>query len=494
MRSDRHKKSENHREGGFYTFTRFWAVLYLLVSAAFLGVIIYMNLLPVKYLCIGGGAVALLLLLLFPALFFRNFKRPRKILCLILSLLVMAAYGVGISYAMGTMDFLNKVTARPAVETVEFDVVVRADSPYADGEAIKGKTVQTCIDTDKMYSAAKNQLQDELGVEYEMIEGLELLADGLLDGTYEIMFISEANYNSLCIDRETFSQDTKVIYQVKVEKERAEIAKSVDVTKDPFNVYISGLDTEGTIDTEARSDVNMIVTVNPQTHRILLTSLPRDAYIDLKSVEAKDKLTHTGLFGIEETVGVAEDLLGIDINYYGKVNYTTVTKLVDAIGGIDVVSDYTFDTHGMGVYYIFYEGENHLDGSRALAFARERKSFSDGDLQRNRNQQLVLEGILKKTLSSTTILTKYTSILNAVEDSVDLNLSPEDIQRLVKMQLDTMPSWTIERQSIIGTPDADVCYSEGNQVRSIVLLDQESMIQALDQIVEVMEDDGSGGE
>ena len=107
------------------------------------------------------------------------------------------------------------------------------------------------------------------------------------------MFISEANYNSLCIDRETFSQDTKVIYQVKVEKERAEIAKSVDVTKDPFNVYISGLDTEGTIDTEARSDVNMIVTVNPQTHRILLTSLPRDAYIDLKSVEAKDCLLYT---------------------------------------------------------------------------------------------------------------------------------------------------------------------------------------------------------
>ena len=107
MRSDRHKKSENHREGGFYTFTRFWAVLYLLVSAAFLGVIIYMNLLPVKYLCIGGGAVALLLLLLFPALFFRNFKRSRKILCLILSLLVMAAYGVGISYATVSYTHLD---------------------------------------------------------------------------------------------------------------------------------------------------------------------------------------------------------------------------------------------------------------------------------------------------------------------------------------------------------------------------------------------------
>lgn len=496
MRSDRYKKSENKRKGGFYTFARIWAVLYFLASAAFFCVIVYMNLLPAKYLYIGGGVVAVLLLLLFPALFFRNFKRSRKIIALILSILLMAAYGVGTAYAMGTLDFLNKITTRPAVQTVEFDVIVRADSAYEDGESIKGKTVQTCIDADKLYSEAKNQLQEELGVEYEMADGLELLADGLLDETYEVIFISAANYNSLCADRESFEQDTKVIYRVKVEKEVAEIAKTVDVTKDAFNVYVSGLDMEGSIDMEGRSDVNMIVTVNPKTHRILLTSLPRDAYIDLNAVQAKDKLTHTGLFGIEETVGVAEDLLGIDINYYGKVNYTTVTKLVDAIGGIDIVSDYTFDTHGMGVYYIFYEGENHLDGSRALAFARERKSFADGDLQRNRNQQIVLEGILKKALSSTTILTKYTSILNAVEDNVDLNMPAGDIQKLVKMQLDAMPSWKIERQSIIGTADMDVCYSEGSQYRSVVYLDKQSIIEALDKIVEVMEDsteDGAGG-
>lgn len=384
MRSDRYKKTENKKEGGFYAFTRFWAVLFVLVSAAFFCVIVYMDLLTVKYLCIGGGIVAGLLLLLFPALFFRNFKKSRKILCLVLSLLIMAVYGVGIAYAMGTLDFIDKITTGD------------------DGKA-------------------------------------------------------------------------------------PENAKTVDVTNTPFNFYVSGLDMEGSIAEDGRSDVNMIVTVNPNTHKILLTSLPRDAYIDLKSVAAKDKLTHTGLFGIEETVGVAEELLGLDINYYGKVNYTTVTRLVDAIGGIDVVSDYTFDTHGMGVYYIFYEGENHLDGSRALAFARERKSFADGDLQRNRNQQIVLEGILKKALSSTTILTKYTSILNAVKENVDLNLSAGDIQKLVKMQLADMPSWQIERQSIIGTPDADVCYSEGSQVRSIVILDPESVQQAKDKIVAVME-------
>ena len=228
-----------------------------------------------------------------------------------------------------------------------------------------------------------------------------------------------------------------------------------------------------------------------------MTSLPRDAYIDLKSVEAKDKLTHTGLFGIEETrgrgggsVGHRHQLLWKGQLYYG-----------DKAGGRHPAAStwcpiIRFDTHGMGGLLHLLRGENHLDGSRALAFARgSGNRFSDGDLQRNRNQQLVLEGILKKTLSSTTILTKYASILQRRRGQRGSEpVARGDIQRLVKMQLDTMPSWTIERQSIIGTPDADVCYSEGNQVRSIVLLDQESMIQALDQIVEVMEDDGSGGE
>ncbi|MGC2874209.1 LCP family protein [Ihubacter sp. mB4P-1] len=490
MRSDKHKNIENKQKGGLYTFTRFWAVLYILASAAFFGVVIYMDLLPAKYIYISAGIVAVLILLLFPALYFRRFKKSRRIISLVLSMAVMAVYGVGIVYMAGTMDFLNKITTRPAVQTVSFDVIVRSDSAYENADNIKGLKVQTYLDNDRLYSEAKNRLQQEQGVEYEMQESLTALSDGLLDQTYEVLFISEASYSTLCSERQNFETDTKVIYQVKIEKETQEIAKKVDVTSEPFNFYVSGLDIEGAIDTVSRSDVNMIVTVNPKTHRVLLTSLPRDAYIDLKSVEAKDKLTHTGLMGIEETVGVAENLLGIDINYYGKVNYTTVTRLVDAIGGIDVESDYTFTTHGMGVYYQFYEGPNHLDGSMALAFARERKSFPDGDLQRNRNQQIVLEGILKKALSSSTILTKYTSILNAVEDNVDLNLSQEDIQKLVKMQLDGMPSWKIERQSIIGQSGMEPCYSTGDFAQaSVVYLDQESIIKALDKIVAVMEEE-----
>ncbi|MGN0658593.1 MAG: LCP family protein [Emergencia sp.] len=485
MRSDKHRQKEKN---AFKTFTRFWAVLYFLASAAFLGVLIYMDLLPVRYLCIAAGVIALLLLLFFPALYSRRFRKSRKILCLILSFAVMTLYGVGIAYMSGTMDFFTKITEGSGVETEEFDVVVRKDSAYEDETALKGQKVQTPLNNDLSYSEARNRLKEELGVEYEVIENLSELADNLTGGAADSIFVSAASYTTMCDEHAGFEEDTRILYKIRIEKPSEDIAKKVDVTSEPFNIYISGLDTEGTIDIVSRSDVNMIVTVNPQTHNILLTSLPRDAYISLVSRGgAGDKLTHTGLYGISETVAAAENLMGIDINYYAKVNYTTVTDLVDAIGGIDIVSDYTFVTHGMGVYYEFYEGENHLDGARALAFARERKSFSDGDFQRNRNQQIVLEGILKKAMSSTTILTKYTTILNAVEDSVELNMSRSDIQKLIKMQLDGMPSWNIEKQSVTGTADSDLCYSTGDYYVSVVTVDPASVMEALDRIVAVME-------
>lgn len=486
MRSDKtNKKSKNSK---LSSFTRVWSILYVLITIAFFGVLIYMNVLPFKYLCAAAGVVAVFVLITFPAMYFRNFKKSRKIISLILSLMLTAVYGAGIVYMTGTLDFFSKVT-KIGVQTEDYYVVARADdSNYEDEKSIDGKTVQTYLSNELNYSEAKNQLKEKVNVEYEMIESLSSLADGLMDQTYDVIFISEAHYTTICGEKSDFKEGTKIIYTVKVETESKSIAKKVDVTNEPFNIYVSGLDTEGSIETVSRSDVNMIVTVNPKTHKVLMTSVPRDAYIKLPSKEnAEDKLTHTGLMGINETIASVEQLMGIDINYYVKVNYTTVTKLVDAIGGIDVNSDYSFTTHGMNVYYLFNEGHNHLDGSMALAFARERKSFTDGDLQRNKNQQIVLEGVLKKALSSTTILTKYTTILNAIEDNVEINMSQKDMQRLIKMQMDGMPSWDIQKQSITGTPNSRLCYSSGDYYASVVDVDQKSVISAVDKIVAVMD-------
>ncbi|NLD10804.1 MAG: LCP family protein, partial [Clostridiales bacterium] len=259
----------------------------------------------------------------------------------------------------------------------------------------------------------------------------------------------------------------------KINTADSSLAKRVSVTDDSYNIYISGIDITGNIDTVSRSDVNMIVTVNPKTHKVLLTSIPRDYLIKLPSANyASDKLTHTGAYGIDDTLGAVENLLGIDMNYYVKVNYSTVLKLVDSIGGIDVNSDYTFTTSGMKNIYTFHKGKNHLNGKQALAFARERHSFSDGDIQRNKNQQKVMQAVLKKVSSSKTLIMKYSDILGGIQDYMKTNFTGEEIRDLIKMQVRDMPNWKITKQNMVGTDSTEFCYSTGtDQEVSVVVPD-----------------------
>ena len=360
MRQDRHEKKKSG--GAFRTFTKIWSIFYILVTIVFFSFFVYMDVLAMKYVCMAAGLIVVILILTFPALFFKRFKNSRRIISLIISIALIGAYGAGIVYINGTIDFMDKVTTVKE-QTEPYYVLAKADSAYDGAESVRGKTVQTFLTNEINYSEAKNMLQEETGADYEMIEDLSALASGILDETYELIFISEAHYTTMCSENTNFKEGSKIIHTVKVPIEVANIAKDVNVTEDSFNIYVSGLDTEGAIDVVSRSDVNMIVTVNPKAHKVLLTSVPRDYYLELPNTDgAKDKLTHTGVHGINETVAAIEKLTGLDMNYYVKVNYTTVTSLVDAIGGIDVESDYTFVTHGMGVYYEFYEGSNYLPG------------------------------------------------------------------------------------------------------------------------------------
>lgn len=333
-------------------------------------------------------------------------------------------------------------------------------------------------------------LQNEVNVEYAYEEGISGLLEKLYAGEYPAIFISAASYEGLKGEHPELETDTKILYTVKVPVETEDKTSAVDVTKEPFNVYISGIDVEGDISIVSRTDVNMIATVNPVTHEVLLTSIPRDYYVNLPSKGAKDKLTHSGLYGVQETIGAVEDIMGIDINYYVRVNYTTVVKLVDAMGGIQVDSPFDFTTSGMQSLngHHFVKGINNLDGRAALAFCRERHSFVNGDMQRNENQQLVMEGILKKATSSTTILTSYTSILDAVRGNMETNMSTEEMSSLIKMQLKDMKGWDIQKQSIKGTNSWGLCYALGFSA-SIVDQDPEENARAVDRIVKIMTDE-----
>ena len=263
-------------------------------------------------------------------------------------------------------------------------------------------------------------------------------------------------------------------------KKKAEDA--VDVTSKPFNIYISGMDTTGKITEEARSDVNMIITVNPKTHKVLMTSIPRDYLVELQNGE-KDKLTHTGLMGIDETNSDVEDLLGIKINYYVKVNYNTLKDLVNSIGGITINSDKAFISY-IGKYR-FVEGENQLDGAKALAYARERHAYSDGDNHRVRNQQEVLKAIVKKLTGSTTLLTRYNKILKYLAPTMEMNLTRAEVKALVKFQLGKNPKWKFESNSLEGFDAFSTVYSAGNQQLYVMKPDEESIKKARQKIKEI---------
>lgn len=263
-------------------------------------------------------------------------------------------------------------------------------------------------------------------------------------------------------------------------KKKAEDA--VDVTSKPFNIYISGMDTTGKITEEARSDVNMIITVNPKTHKVLMTSIPRDYLVELQNGE-KDKLTHTGLMGIDETTSDVEDLLGIKINYYVKVNYNTLKDLVNSIGGITINSDKAFISY-IGKYR-FVEGENKLDGAKALAYARERHAYSDGDNHRVRNQQEVLKAIVKKLTGSTTLLTRYNKILKYLAPTMEMNLTRSEVKALVKFQLGKNPKWKFESNSLEGFDAFSTVYSAGNQQLYVMKPDEESIKKARQKIKEI---------
>jgi LCP family protein required for cell wall assembly len=263
-----------------------------------------------------------------------------------------------------------------------------------------------------------------------------------------------------------------------------------DITRHPFNFIITGIDVDGTIDAEGRSDVNMVVTVNPKTHQILMTSIPRDYEIYMPDFDnALDKLTHTGFYGVQTTIGAEEQLLDIKANYYVKVNFTTVERFIDAIGGIDVVSEYEFTPVKLKSWTV-QEGPNHMNGKQALAFARERKAFPSGDRQRIKNQQLVFEALIKKATSSRTMILSYNKVLSSLRNYFEMSFSSREIRKLVKFQLAKDPDWKIFKNTIVGGDGSLPTYSTGGEYAYVMTQDADSIDNAKTLINAVL--DGKG--
>lgn len=474
-------KSNKPQPTKFNIILRIIAIIYVIVTIIFYSSILRMGLLPNGYIVIFTIAEIIFTGLMAIGLAKTHKSYVLNVVCLVIVLLVSGVYMYISNYANATTDFLGSMF-QEVQETEEYYVVVRNDSEYDEIEDITGEDVYSFQIQDEV----KEKINSGVEVTFEESNNLFELGENLLNGDIDIILISFSQYSMLTEENENFQDDTKIIYTSNHEIEKAAEISTPDskytIGNGVFNVYISGIDTSGNINNVSRSDANILATINTNTREVLLTSIPRDYYVTLHSKGAKDKLTHSGLYGINETVTTVEDLLDVDINYYIRVNFTTVIELVDTLGGVEVYSEYDFSAQG----YHFNQGYNYLNGAQALAFSRERHSFASGDNQRVKNQQAVIEAIIRKVLNSTTLLTRYTSILQSLEGSFQTNIDIVEIQSLVQEQLSDMSSWTIKNNALTGTGAYSSTYSLGSQQSYVMIPNNASVEDAKEQIDEVM--------
>ena len=443
--------------------------LMLFLASIFMSYIIYkVNLLPNKYLYLVLGGVA------FINIFFDIFFA-------FLTIVVLGVMAFFAHYILNTLGFLAKI-GPTNYKTETYSVIVLKDSKYNKIKDIKDLDVAYYSNSKGAKEANKKVLKS-VDVNFKDYDDANEMASKLLNNEEKVIMLEDSVLSMVNEDDPEFNNKTKVIYKFVIKIKSKTKAKDVNVTEKPFNIYITGIDTYGEITSVSRSDVNIVATVNPKTKQVLLTSIPRDYYVQLHGTTGiKDKLTHAGIYGVDMSIATIEDLLDIEINYYVKVNFTSLIDIVNALGGITVYSDYTF-TSIDGVH--FTEGNNNMNGEQALAFARERKAFQAGDIQRGKDQQAVIAALIKKVCSKS-IITKYDSLLNSLKSKFQTNMSSNKITSLLKMQLNDMATWNVSTYNLDGVNSNNYTYSGGNAKLFVFEPKLGSIKQANDLINKVM--------
>ena len=459
------QKKTRHMAGKLIT------LIQLILAVGLIAVIWNGGLVPTKYLV----AIIVVLLILFGVTFGLQYvKNKVYIVGIVLSIILSILQAIGIVYMLKA-DKLMADVGGANYKTDNMIVVVKKDNPASnlmDASMYRFGT-QTAVDQENTQIMVDN-INTSIGreVKIEQYGTVQELANALLEGRVDAAIYNQALDGLITDAIEDYSEQVRVLYQYGIETEIEQ--ENVDV-EEPFNVYISGIDVSGPVATNSRSDVNIIMTVNPNTKKILLTTTPRDYYVQIPDIsgEQRDKLTHAGIYGVDASMRTLEQLYGIDISYYARVNFSSLIKIVDTLGGVDVDSDFEFTAGG----YQFKQGMNHLDGDQALAFSRERYSFEDGDNQRGKDQQKVLTAILNKAMSPA-ILANASALIADVSDSVQTNMTQEEMAKFIKMQLNDGASWNIESVAASGTGDTQACYSSGDQPLYVMWPD-EAVVQSI---------------
>ncbi len=477
-------RQENKKSIGFIIFAIILSVTLVVFTGGLVYQIFKLQILPDNIL-IPIILVLILLTLIFVLLInFSAHGLVSKILCSLMVVVLSAVYGLGNYYLYSTNTTLETVTDQGNKAKNTVSVVVLNSSGLENVNSLEGsklgvlKTIGNEATKKSLTDLKKNNVTYTKKTYDNMLGMLKALYDGEVDA----IVLNEAYRSNVCDleDYANFNNDTKVIHKtVYYTKENSSSLAVSDITSKPFNILISGNDSFGSLDENSRSDVDMLVTINPVTSTILLTSIPRDSYVKevcndyACNYGVYDKLTHTGIYGVDTTKDTIENMLDIDINYVYRVNFTSMIDIVDALGGVDVtvpegmaVSKFYTNSNLEGVH----EGENHLDGKRALAYSRERKAYLDGDLQRARNQQQVLQAMFKKA-TSPEIIKNYTSLLKALIGAFDTNMTTKEITSFIKYQIQAKPSWKFEQFVLKGDNDLKMSAELGSEVSVVILYD-----------------------
>ena len=450
------------------------AAIEFILSVFFIYFAISTQVVPMKYALIAG-----IVLGIFPILVvLMQMSKKTGIVGIVLSILIMAIVGYGIYLVRHANKALDKVTGTTTEITVVNAYVKKADPANSINEAVdnkykfgilkvseRDKVNETIGDIEKTHST-KLDITEYNSI-YEIVSALD-------SGEIKAFICSAAFVSALDGSEEYqhYSEGLKIIMEKQVETEVKieEKPKKEETPKQAgtFCMYISGIDTFGSVSAKSRSDVNIIAVVNRNTRQILLVTTPRDFYVPLSiSDGSPDKLTHAGIYGIEVSMETLEMVYDISLDYYLRMNFTGFIDIIDALGGVDVYSQYSFSTR-MGYDSFHYDsGTNHLAGRAALAFARERHSFGDGDFQRGRNQMAVIKGVIA-AMESSQLLKNFSAVMEELSDSFETNMSKSEVGEIVQEQLQTDKEWNVISYEVLGTPDMKVCYTGGGNASVVV--------------------------
>ena len=460
-------------------------ILYTVLVAFLLFIMFNYNFLSFRFLNIIITIGLLVVLAI--SIFLQKAKKSTLVTTIILVVFSLISL-VGVFGFKQMIDITNRMNQTAAFSEVEMSIVVPKNSDIKDVNQLTTVQAPTKVDknnVDTLMSALKKD--KKVDVKVDDVASYQEAYDNLKSGKSKAMVLSGSYASLLESVDSNYASHLKTIYTYKIKTKNNNSAKQVD--SKVFNIYISGIDTYGSISTVSRSDVNIIMTVNMNTHKILLTTTPRDAYVKIPDggADQYDKLTHAGIYGVETSEQTLENLYGIKIDYYARINFTSFLKLIDQLGGVTVHNDQAFTSlHGK---FDFPVGDIQMNSEQALGFVRERYSLNGGDNDRGKNQEKVISAIVNK-LASLNSVSNFTSIVNNLQDSVQTNMSLDTINALANTQLDSGSKFTVTSQAVTGTGSTGqlTSYAMPNSSLYMMKLDDSSVESASQAIKNLMEE------